>query len=93
MKLRSSSTRGRLSARYISTLCLFVTGIYGQMIGQPGGIDTGNTLCLGTCVSSIDQLNCQAPALPIFRVTKNCYTCCYGDDDSGDWADAPEEES
>ncbi|KAE8349091.1 hypothetical protein BDV28DRAFT_152217 [Aspergillus coremiiformis] len=95
MKFRSSpSSRGRLSARYISALCLLVTGIYGQTIGpESSGIDAGNIFCTGTCVSSLDELSCRTPTLPMFRPAKDCYACCYSDDHAGDWADNMREDS
>lgn len=56
---------GRLSARYISTLCLFVTGIYGQFVERPNAIDTGNTVCIGACVTSLHELRCETPTVPL----------------------------
>lgn len=54
-----------LSARYISTLCLFVTGIYGQSAGRPNAIDTGNNVCIGACVTSLHELRCETPTVPL----------------------------
>ena len=56
--------RGQLSVRYITTLCLLATGIYGQMMERSDGIDTGNTLCVGDCVTSVHELRCEAPTVP-----------------------------
>ncbi|KAE8146320.1 hypothetical protein BDV25DRAFT_143821 [Aspergillus avenaceus] len=87
MRFRSSSGRGRLSARYVSALCLLVTGIYGQAIEPPSGIDTGNNFCLGVCVNDIQTLGCVNPGIPTFREDKECYSCCFSDDHAGDFAD------
>ncbi|RAQ69554.1 hypothetical protein AFCA_002947 [Aspergillus flavus] len=78
---------GRLSARYISTLCLFVTGIYGQFVERPNAIDTGNTVCIGACVTSLHELRCETPTVPLFRPAKECFACCISDDHADDWAD------
>ncbi|KAB8074532.1 hypothetical protein BDV29DRAFT_173449 [Aspergillus leporis] len=95
MKFRSSSSspsRGHLSARYVSTLCLFVTGIYGQLIGQPNVLDIGNSFCVGVCEPHLRDLQCHTPALPTFRSGKGCYACCFMDDHAGGFADKLGEE-
>ncbi|OGM46275.1 hypothetical protein ABOM_005313 [Aspergillus bombycis] len=79
--------RGHLPARYISTLCLFATAICGQMLERSNGIDTGNTVCLGACVTSVHELRCETPTVPVFRPVKECFACCISDDNAGDWAD------
>ena len=57
-----SRQKMHLSGRYISALCLLVTGIYAQ--AGPSGSDTGNTLCLGSCADSEAELACMAGGVP-----------------------------
>ncbi|KNG88366.1 hypothetical protein ANOM_003338 [Aspergillus nomiae NRRL 13137] len=79
--------RGQLSVRYITTLCLLATGIYGQKMERSDRIDTGDTLCVGACVTSVHELRCETPTVPLFRPAKGCYACCFSDDHADDWAD------
>ncbi|PLN79561.1 hypothetical protein BDW42DRAFT_195041 [Aspergillus taichungensis] len=74
-----------LSGKYISALCLLVTGIYAQ--AGPSGSDTGNTLCLGSCADSEGELTCMTGGVPTFREKKQCWLCCYDDDHLDAFAD------
>ncbi|KAE8376100.1 hypothetical protein BDV26DRAFT_266401, partial [Aspergillus bertholletiae] len=78
---------GHISARYISALCLLITGVYGQMVDRSQVVDTGNTVCMGACVASLHELSCEAPALPMFQQEKKCFACCISDDHADDWAE------
>ncbi|PTU20110.1 hypothetical protein P175DRAFT_0533085 [Aspergillus ochraceoroseus IBT 24754] len=55
-----------------------------DLIGKPGGIDTGDIACIGQCVKNPHVLGCENPQ---FQVQQGCYMCCYSDDDAGDFAD------
>ncbi|PKY02961.1 hypothetical protein P168DRAFT_319506 [Aspergillus campestris IBT 28561] len=74
-----------LSGKYISALCLLVTGIYAQ--AGPSGSDTGNTLCLGSCADTPEEAGCQGAAVATFREKKQCWLCCLNDDHLDDFAD------
>ncbi|KAL4806450.1 hypothetical protein BDV18DRAFT_160515 [Aspergillus unguis] len=48
------------------------------LFGRPSGIDSGNIICGGACVSDPELLDC--PHIE-FRPQRGCYECCLSDDD------------
>ncbi|KAL4964694.1 uncharacterized protein BDV14DRAFT_200742 [Aspergillus stella-maris] len=49
-----------------------------KAFGRPEGVDIGNKVCTGACVTDPDLLGC---AHVEFRPQFGCYICCLSDDD------------
>ncbi|KAL4874142.1 hypothetical protein BDV12DRAFT_192004 [Aspergillus spectabilis] len=70
------------------TLTLLTSSVYAEpqpnepyhpgLIEKPHGIDSGNTLCTGACVSDPGLLACEHFE---FRPKYGCFMCCISDDD------------
>ncbi|KAL4917483.1 hypothetical protein BDW62DRAFT_183745 [Aspergillus aurantiobrunneus] len=48
-----------------------------ELIGKSEGVDSGNTLCSGACVSDPGTLSCQHAK---FDAKYGCFMCCLSDD-------------
>ncbi|KAL4934907.1 hypothetical protein BDV06DRAFT_144665 [Aspergillus oleicola] len=78
----------RFQASTLTLLTLLTSAVYAQLpnpdaynpkaFGRPDGIDSGNTVCTGACVSDPDLLGCEHVE---FRPQFGCYICCLSDDD------------
>ncbi|KAI9368271.1 hypothetical protein BJX61DRAFT_546694 [Aspergillus egyptiacus] len=82
----------QLLALLASTL-LCLPSTTAQAIEPPHGIDSGNTVCLGSCVQDPALLDC---GFVKFRPQYGCYMCCITDDGldekiEADWVVADEE--
>ncbi|KAL5333426.1 hypothetical protein BJX70DRAFT_380957 [Aspergillus crustosus] len=73
----------RLATLSMAFLALFAS-VYAnepyhpELFGKPHGVDSGNTLCTGACVSDPGALACEHIE---FRPKYGCFMCCLSDDD------------
>ncbi|KAL4800029.1 hypothetical protein BDV19DRAFT_384867 [Aspergillus venezuelensis] len=78
----------RTSALSVAIFTLLTSAVHAQQpdpeaynlkaFGHPEGIDIGNKVCTGACVTDRDLLGC---AHVEFRPQLGCYICCLSDDD------------
>ncbi|KAL4896246.1 hypothetical protein BDV59DRAFT_199452 [Aspergillus ambiguus] len=64
---------------FVSILCLFATGIYGQQMAGNNPVDTGNSFCYGARAASAAELSCGELATPMYAEGKG-YRCCMNED-------------